>query len=781
MPTRPLRRPHAPLTTLAALLLAACTLAPISPAFADESIITAAAVTIASPDEGQPALFEATGSPGSLAIWGEGLVPLVLGGGDGGVQVPVVVMGQVGKGRLIAAGHGGYTELARLGPGARATLGRAGRWLLAEQPGKVAGVSADAAPWATALGREGLELRREQLTGEGLSGVALLVLGTPDLTPAQGEAVASFLERGGGLMVAQTGWGWQQIKGGLSMAENPLNRALARAGLAWTDAIADETAPGGYALDIGAIRAAHRSGLLHGGAALDALIKDGAAQPAAPAKDGAPDAPGRLNKRERAQASAAVISAARTAQPSDTILLPRLATLLKDRGTDLVPRQGKPVRATDGLARVLLAYDLSRLDGQKPEDVKAHAAAAAFPGRVPDDAPRVTKSVSISLSVPGWHSLGLYAAPGEIVTISRAPSTTPESSGTNPKGVAVRIGSHTDTLWHKENWDRVPDISMRVPLALDGATRVASPFGGLIYIDVPGGRAGSIDFKIENAVEAPLFVLGTTTPEQWAKARTAPGPWAELASDKIIVTVPSALVRELKDPGVVMTFWNDVADAAADLAKWPRERERPERYVADIQISAGYMHSGYPIMTHLDAAPDMVSVENLRAGTWGLYHELGHNHQSGDWTFDGTGEVTVNLFSMYILETACEKPMGSGHDALAQRAKMIERHVEKGRSFDHWKSDPFLALVMYQQLREAFGWEAYKAVFETYRKLPNAERPRTEEQKRDQWMVRFSRQVGKNLGPFFEAWGVPTSAAARDSIKDLPGWMPPDMGPLLGQ
>ena len=41
--------------------------------------------------------------------------------------------------------------------------------------------------------------------------------------------------------------------------------------------------------------------------------------------------------------------------------------------------------------------------------------------------------------------------------------------------------------------------------------------------------------------------------------------------------------------------------AQDELACTASERKRPERYAADIQISAGYMHSGYPIMTHLDA------------------------------------------------------------------------------------------------------------------------------------------------------------------------------------
>lgn len=92
--------------------------------------------------------------------------------------------------------------------------------------------------------------------------------------------------------------------------------------------------------------------------------------------------------------------------------------------------------------------------------------------------------------------------------------------------------------------------------------------------------------------------------------------------------------------------------------------------------------------------------------------------------------------------------------------------------FEKWKSDPFLALILYQQLRDGFGWEAYKKVLAEYRDLPAGERPKTEIDKHDQWMVRFSRVVGKNLGPFFQYWGIPTSEAARQSISGLPVWMP---------
>lgn len=67
------------------------------------------------------------------------------------------------------------------------------------------------------------------------------------------------------------------------------------------------------------------------------------------------------------------------------------------------------------------------------------------------------------------------------------------------------------------------------------------------------------------------------------------------------------------------------------------------------------MHSGYPVMCHLDIAeanegaiPQVVDVKTLwQEGAWGIFHEFGHNRQKEEWTFEGTGEVTVNIFSLY--------------------------------------------------------------------------------------------------------------------------------------
>ena len=82
--------------------------------------------------------------------------------------------------------------------------------------------------------------------------------------------------------------------------------------------------------------------------------------------------------------------------------------------------------------------------------------------------------------------------------------------------------------------------------------------------------------------------------------------------------------------------------------------------------------------------------------------------------------------------------------------KQYLAYFESGGGFSQWKSDPFLAFYMYYELQQAFGGNAYKKVFAEWRDLATSERPKNDDEKRDQWMVRFSRAVGKNLGSFFE-------------------------------
>jgi hypothetical protein len=438
-----------------------------------------------------------------------------------------------------------------------------------------------------------------------------------------------------------------------------------------------------------------------------------------------------------------------------------------------IPTPQNPVTVDKPFSRLKAWLDMREMSTLSPREVRAYPSAATFPGAV-TDSKRVTQTVTIDTSVPAWHGVGLYAAAGEDLVVE-----IPESA--TSAGLSVRIGPHTDTIWHLDRWPRFPAISIDRPLKLE-QTQVASAFGGTLYIDVPERcKLGKIQVTISHAVPAARFVRGQTTLAQWkAQVSATAAPWVELEGRLVIISVPLSSAKKIQDPEALMAFWDQVMKNCYEFYAAP-VRNRPERYCPDVEIGGGYMHSGYPIMTHIDVADTFCDVTKLRGkgSTWGFYHEMGHNFQQGAWTWDGTGEVTNNLFSLYgneKLNGVTPETYGDAHPAMAPKAvhDRLVKYLADGRHYDAWKSDPFLALSMYAELREQFGWEPFTRLFEEYRGLRPEEEPKTDIDKRDRWMVRFSRIVHRNLGPFFQNWGVPTTDSARRSIEDLPIWMPSD-------
>jgi len=700
----------------------------------------------------------APGWPGMLCVFGDDAFTVIAGNSNGPIQQSAVAASRLDKGRIVAFGHGSFLlegELA-IGQTSRLML-NAIRWLAGKDKPRVAVQSSpDMIRFLRRSGITAAPVAGRDWTKK-LKGFDVLVTNTAAAySREEAAAVVGFIRKGGGYLGAECAWGWLQLNPGKSLTvEFGSNHVVAPAGLVWTNGGLARTSKLGFAA------APNPSPLIHAGRALDAV-------------DAHTRSDTRLSTQQLAQAAWSATHAARSLPTNDTTLRPRLRRLRKQHAKGAVAGPNRPLKMDRALARLTLAMDVHEIRDTPAEKVKRHPSGDLFPGAVPADAPRVERTLKINTATPNWHSTGLYAAPGEIINV-RVPA------GAAAKGLQVRIGCHTDGIWHHSEWRRAPEITRTFPIS-SPATKAANAFGGLIYVDVPANcPLGTIDVTIKGAVEAPRFILGVTTPQEWRETvRKRPAPWAELETDKVILTVPSRDIRKLDNPVPLMEFWVSVMDACyALLARPLGQRSRPERYVADVQISAGYMHAGYPIMTHLDAAEHGTNLAKLLAkGSWGHFHEMGHNHQRGEWTFDGTGEVTCNLFSLYIRERCCDlKGSAFATYTPEARKKMAKKHLAAGAPFDQWKRDPFLALTMYVQLQEAFSWETYKKVFAAYDKLPAERRPKTDAEKRDLWLVTFSRAAGRNLGPFYEAWGVPTSEKARASIKDLPAWMPPDFPP----
>ncbi len=708
------------------------------------------------------ASIASAGVPGPLAVIGERAQVLVAGEQDGNL-LPVAVAAEWEAGRVVAVGHGGMIGASALAhEGTRRFVTRAAGWA-GRRTGEAAegrrvAVVHDNKRMGELLAREGWEVvsvAQGRVLREALAGASLLVVDVHAVGDAEREVVREFVRDGGGLITAGLGGGWLQLNPGKTIHDHPGNRLLAEAGIVWCDGYLETTVEGGFAVQgLDEAVSAH--------AALSVLERELWDKPA-----------GKLAFGE--QAGAAVMVAAR-ATPAGHAFAERCERLLAsdalaDRVRPVISEE-KPLRARDGVSRVLVALDVDREKASAPQAVRAHPSHVAFPGVVAADAERIRTTVVVR-GGKRWESTGLYVPAGEVVTL--------RATGAARAGVRVLVGAHSDELWHHGAWKRVPDVQREFVWGEGEELLVASAFGGLLYLERAAGAPSELAVEVRGVVRAPHFELGKTSAEEWQRGRTSPAPWAELASEKVIVTVPSTFVRELENPEELMRFWDAISDAHAELATIAKQPAWPHRFVADVQISAGYMHAGYPIMTHLDAAAFMTNVQTLRAGSWGLLHELGHNHQEDAWTFDGTVEVTCNLFTLHAIDTICTPAPGDrGHEAV-NTPPNVEKHLAMGAPFEQWKQDPFLALHMYVQLERAFGWETYKRVFAEYRTLKREELPRSDAEKRDQWMVRFSRACGRNLGPFFEKWGVPTGEAARASVAGLPGWMPPEWEEKRGE
>ena len=337
----------------------------------------------------------------------------------------------------------------------------------------------------------------------------------------------------------------------------------------------------------------------------------------------------------------------------------------------------------------------------------------------------------------------------------------------------VLIGCHTDGLWNKDSIERFPTVHRSYKL--NGTTTVAtSAFGGLVYITVPPGTdLGMIEVTIDGAYPAPVYFHGETPEAEWNETiRNYPGPWAEFVSDKLVITIPSADAQTIDYPVALMNFWDGVLDAMADLELTSHDRARAERFVMDRQISLGWMHSGYPIMGHVTGVMDLIdSVAIQESGSWGPFHELGHNHQYMPWLLPGTTETTCNLWSVYISEHHLGMDPGTAHPAISpeERTQRMADYLATGPDFEQWSV--WVALETYLQLKEAFGWELFQNLFSEYRGLEPQEIPADDTARINEWVRRSSWITGKDLGPFYVAWGLPVDQWVLDEIASLPPWL----------
>ena len=568
------------------------------------------------------------------------------------------------------------------------------------------------------------------------------------------EAIGDFVTVGGGLFMCDYGNGYEDYWWNHTLRYNaPGNRLLREAGIGFCN--------GGHG-GSGAIVATNRStAKLEFDTAL-AMLEDSAGYTDAELEQG-----GEL----LARVSQVV--------PDNDILLARRNVVFFDRVEQINPTPATPI--SDPFEQSLLSQESEILAATPPADVVAHRTAEAVYGTIPTTAPRVTDTVAINGNRSRWQATGFYAVPGELVTV-----TLP--SALVGQGYRIRINAHRDNISARNTWERMPSVHRDYEIT--GTTsQVANAFGGAIFIDFRGGgfeaappAHGMVNITVSGAVRHPWFDLDRHADTDWnSNLRDQPGTYGVLVSSNHVVVLPKHQIEEanLTEPTRLMTWWNQVVQSEDDLAGYTLQRTGAEVANVDVQISAGAAHSGFPFQAYEKHWGNLADVARLTTlGSWGDFHELGHNHQRSWWKFnDGDTEVTCNVFSTFCLRTLASAPSPGGWGWTVDPAAVIQKATSAVQATNYLGTSSLSdRLSFWVQLADSFGWDAYKQVLGSYEQ-DNATNPGNlpsgDQEDMEQWLVRFSTEVGYDLSGFMvDTWGLPIGTAVVAQVSHLPDWMP---------
>ncbi|MCQ6569529.1 M60 family metallopeptidase, partial [Bacillus mycoides] len=355
---------------------------------------------------------------------------------------------------------------------------------------------------------------------------------------------------------------------------------------------------------------------------------------------------------------------------------------------------------------------------------------------------------------------GIYVKPNEQVTI--------EVSGT--KQIRAIIGTHQ----YDKEWGKEIDLS-------PGSNTISSPNGGLLGFD-NHQDTGTIKVKVtQGGSPVPFFELGKHTKEDWTSMMDKyPNAHAvQLKSEKAVLTVTRDSAKKYivdQDPIPLLKKYDEMIKAEDKISGLsetdPNPLHRPTRriwaFVENPNEQGWNMYASQDGAVFTTAGEAIESALNVNEFGWGQFHELGHARQQYPWTWNdlrGMGEVTVNLYSL-----AAQKRL------FPDEPTRLEKEGDYDRAFTYLKQtdkeyknidDLFVKLVMIWQLQLAYGENFYPNLHKIYRDLPEAQLPKTDEEKIQAFIYNTSKVAKQNLLPFFDQWGLKASEETRQKIEAL--------------
>ena len=422
-----------------------------------------------------------------------------------------------------------------------------------------------------------------------------------------------------------------------------------------------------------------------------------------------------------------------------------------------------PVSSQNAKARLSANVAISLPPHQWPEP---HPWTSTFPG-VPTSEPSPEEiEVTIDATYSGAQPLGAYAPPGQIVQVHM-------STVDAARGVTIRVGELYDDLRHLSHistWNRAPMLKRDFEVE-ETSTTVVSPYGGSLSILLPPDETGDIAVSIEGAIPMAVHTKGVSNAGDWQTALAGGAPQAILEEKgRVRMVVAADAAALVTNPDDIVEFWSGFHASHADLAQEPETRMYESHWIFDVQVGWGYANATGDRITY----PKLSEVWALRTQTgdedWWLFgHELGHQFQTSNWSGGDITEVAVNLFTMYTLNDYIFN--GGQFETQGFNPNTID-HAEL-QSYVWATADLFGKLQLYRQLIFEFGWAPFKETFASYYSSDYPVSSYGEFM--DGFAIRFSVMVERDLSGFFEHWEYPISVSAVETIETFgyDPWLPP--------
>lgn len=419
---------------------------------------------------------------------------------------------------------------------------------------------------------------------------------------------------------------------------------------------------------------------------------------------------------------------------------------------------------------------------------------ANFPGNCPTPPAGQTRTVAINASFPDtfgrdtqmWteparRPTGTYLAPGTIATV-----TVPAALVGN--GYQIRVGAHS---WDHSNRPALKrlDRSSLLYNITSATTKIASPLGGGIYIEVPKGRsAGVVNVTVTGAARSPFFSAKSfhqTTLTEWQTVeRTQPGPWADFQSEKFMFQVPRSWIYNFADPITLMANWDKSIDAINDLMGFPQIRGKETMYdQVDVQLRASVYAPGYPAC-NASYNPKTTYTGNqahyLLTGPQNApeyeFHEQGHAYFFPK--FSGEQESTVNLLHIAVMT----QKFGKSFDQALRESNGYTRSFvtlpntaviwmtsfnfsPNEAPMDDWeKAYQPQGHAKFADLARLYGWQGLNDFYRFYN--DKDDKGQSYSEATDSLLLQLCKSYGKDVRPMMHFWGIhPDNATTlRNSI-----------------